>query len=193
MLVSSELLCGVTLGSSSEVPFDMKLSDARLLEATPFRDLRGSFEVAWDAAALSAADIKFNPVSNAYSYNEKAGTLRGMHYQKAPHGQAKLVSCINGRIFDVIADLRPGSPTYLRWAATELCAASGRAIYIPAGYAHGFVTLTDHATLAYLIEGGYQPHAASTVRWNDTALGILWPISEPILAERDRLVQDFVP
>jgi dTDP-4-dehydrorhamnose 3,5-epimerase len=171
----------------------LAMEDARIVESTPFRDMRGSFEVAWDNAELAATGIRFTPVSNAYSYNEKAGTLRGMHYQKAPHGQAKLVSCVSGRILDVITDLRPDSPSYLCWAATELCASSGRAIYIPVGYAHGFVTLTDHATLVYLIEGDYQPQAAGTVRWNDPALGIIWPIADPILAERDRLVEDFVP
>lgn len=190
MLAVSELLCGGSLGVDQ---VDMKMADARLIESAPFRDQRGSFDVFWEAPKLALLGIDFKPVSNAFSYNDKAGTLRGMHYQKPPHGQAKLVSCVNGRVLDVIADLRRESQTYLRWAATELTAASGRAIYIPSGYAHGFLTLTDHATLAYLIEGDYQPNAAATVRWNDAVLGIHWPVEFPILAERDRLAEDFLP
>lgn len=192
MSAISELSCGVSVLSSGDELTDMKMADARLIESKPFRDLRGSFEVFWEAPQMAALGINFKPVSNAFSYNQKAGTLRGMHYQKPPYGQAKLVSCVNGRVLDVIADLRPDSPTYLRWAATELSAASGRAIYIPSGYAHGFVTLTDDATLIYLLEGDYQPQAAATVRWNDPALGICWPVEAPILAERDRLVEDFL-
>lgn len=192
-MTSTELICGIAPETMSAAPVDQKMADARLIQSIPFCDLRGSFEVFWDACQLSATGIDFKPVSNAFSYNENAGTLRGMHYQKNPHGQAKLVSCISGRVLDVIADLRAASPSYLRWAATELSAASGLAIYVPVGYAHGFVTLTDHATLAYLIEGDYQPQSAGTVRWNDPALGIRWPITEPILAERDRLAPDFVP
>lgn len=168
------------------------MADARLIKSKPFHDLRGSFEVFWEAPKLAAIGIDFNPASNAFSYNEKAGTLRGMHYQKSPYGQAKLVTCINGHALDVIADLRPESPSYLCWAATELHAKSGQAIYIPAGYAHGFVTLSDDTTLAYLIEGDYLPHASSIVRWNDPALGINWPVTDLILSERDQTAPDLV-
>ncbi len=192
MLAISELFCGVTHERSGAMSRDLKMADARLIESVPYRDVRGSFEVFWEANELADAGIDFEPSGNAFSYNEKVGTLRGMHYQKTPFGQAKLVSCVNGRVLDVIADLRPESPTYLRWAATELSAASGRAIFIPSGYAHGFVSLTDHATLAYLIEGDYQPQAAGIVRWNDPSLNICWPVTDPILAERDRLAPDFL-
>jgi dTDP-4-dehydrorhamnose 3,5-epimerase len=171
----------------------MKLAGAWQVQATPFQDFRGAFEAFWEAADLAAAGIVFVPVSAHHSYNEKTGTLRGMHYQKPPHGQAKLVSCVNGCVWDVAVDLRQDSPTYLRWEATELSAASGRTLYLPAGCAHGFVTLTDHATVAYLIEGDYQPTAAGTLRWNDPAVGIKWPVREPILSDRDRLAPDFQP
>jgi dTDP-4-dehydrorhamnose 3,5-epimerase len=193
MLESLEILCGAGSEASGSHPLNQSMTDARLLKSKPFRDLRGSFEVFWEAPELAAIGINFNPVSNAFSYNEKAGTLRGMHYQKSPHGQAKLVSCITGCALDVIADLRPESPSYLRWAATELRANSGQAIYIPVGYAHGFVTLSDHTTLAYLIEGDYLPHASGTVRWDDPILGINWPIADLILTERDQTAPNFVP
>jgi dTDP-4-dehydrorhamnose 3,5-epimerase len=172
---------------------DVVMQDAKRVSTSPFRDMRGAFDVVWESADFSAAGLRFQPMSCAVSYNEKAGTLRGMHYQKPPHGQAKLVCCTRGRVWDVIADLRPDSASYLSWAATELGEASGQAIYIPSGYAHGFVTLTDHATVSYLIEGTYTPDAAGTVRWNDPALSIDWPVPEPIMAQRDRTPPDFRP
>lgn len=191
-MISSEIACWNKFGSTETPHPSLNFADARLIQSTPFRDLRGSFELAWDKSQLAWVQIKFNPTSSAFSYNKKSGTIRGLHYQKPPHAQAKLVSCVNGIILDVIADMRPESPTYLHWGSTELSAASGRSIYIPAGYAHGFLTLTDHATLGYLIEGDYLPDAAATVRWNDPALGIEWSTSEPILAERDRQAPDLL-
>jgi dTDP-4-dehydrorhamnose 3,5-epimerase len=171
---------------------DLPIVGAKLLAVAPFKDDRGIFEVFWEQAELATEGITFTPVSAHHSYNEKAGTLRGMHYQKPPLGQSKLVSCVSGRVWDVVADLRPDSPTYLRWEAVELSAASGRAVFIPAGCAHGFVTLTDQATVAYLIQGNYEPAAAGTVRWNDPTFGIQWPVNSPILSERDRLAPDFI-
>jgi dTDP-4-dehydrorhamnose 3,5-epimerase len=172
---------------------ELELSGARLIEAVPPRDARGSFEVFWESADLAAAGIQFTPSNAHHSYNDRAGTLRGMHFQRAPHGQAKLVSCVRGKFLDVIVDVRPGSPTYLHWTAVELAAASGRAVYIPSGCAHGFVTLEDHSTVAYLIENDYRPEATATLRWNDPRFGIQWPVSEPILSERDRFAPDFQP
>ena len=168
------------------------MTDARLLASEPFCDFRGIFAVTWEAADFATLGIEFTPTSSAHSYNNKALTLRGMHFQQPPNGQAKVVTCVSGRIFDVIADLRPQSPTFLRWAASELSAASGQAIYIPAGFAHGYLTLTDDATVAYLIDGEYQQHGSETVRWNDPALGIVWPTDSPIITERDNSAADFV-
>jgi dTDP-4-dehydrorhamnose 3,5-epimerase len=172
---------------------ELPITGARLLAGAPARDARGSFEVFWEAADLAAVGISFAPANAHHSYNDRAGTLRGMHYQRALHGQVKLVSCVRGKILDVIVDVRPASPTYLRWAAVELAAASGRAVYIPSGCAHGFLTLEDHSTVAYLIENDYRPEATATLRWNDPRFGIQWPVSEPILSERDRFAPDFQP
>src|SRR5450755_1788550 len=108
------------------IMIDLKIAGAKLLEAAPFRDLRGAFEVFWEKAGLAAARISFAPVSSCHSYNEKKGTLRGMHFQRAPHGQSKLVSCVQGAAWDVIVDLRPDSPTYKRWHGETLEAGSGR-------------------------------------------------------------------
>jgi dTDP-4-dehydrorhamnose 3,5-epimerase len=171
----------------------LELPGAWLVTQPPFRDARGAFEVFWESADFLAAGISFAPVSAHHSHNEKAGTLRGMHFQRPPHAQTKLVSCARGAILDVIVDLRPDSPAYLRWIATELTAGSGCALYIPRGCAHGFVTLTDHATVAYLIEGDYHPEAAGTLRWDDPVVGIQWPTREPILSDRDRSAPDYQP
>jgi dTDP-4-dehydrorhamnose 3,5-epimerase len=172
---------------------DTPLAGLKIVQRQQVGDSRGFLSRLFCAAEL--ATVGWNrPIAQInQTHTQRQGTVRGMHYQKPPFGQAKLVSCVNGRVLDVIADLRPESPTYLRWAATELSVESGRSVYIPPGYAHGFVTLEDDSTLVYLLEGDYQPEAAGTVRWNDAALGIRWPVESPILAERDRLAADFVP
>ena len=103
-----------------------------------------------------------------------------------------MVSCIAGSIFDVVVDVRPESPTYLNWISNELSSKSGLALFIPAGFAHGFLTLTDNAIITYIIEGEYVPEAASTLRWNDPSIGIQWPISNPILSEKDLNAPDFL-
>jgi len=109
-----------------------------------------------------------------------------MHYQHDPHAQAKLVSCVGGAVYDVFVDLRKDSPTYLQWHAEELKEGSGKSVFIPAGCAHGFISLTDNATVSYLIEGAYAPQAAATLRWNDAAIGIQWPFDPIIISVKDR-------
>jgi len=120
------------------------------------------------------------------SYNERRGTLRGLHYQAAPCGEAKLIRCTRGRVFDVAVDLRPASPTRGRWTAAELSAENGRMIYIPEGCAHGFQTLEDASELFYQISVPHSPAHSRGVRWDDPAIGIDWPLATPILNERDR-------
>ena len=156
----------------------------------PFRDARGAFESFWEMKDLSSEGIWFRPCSACHSYNAKSGTIRAFHLQRPPFSQAKMVSCVSGKAWDVILDLRPESPTFRRWGAIELSAASGKAVYIPAGCAHGFATLEDNTTIAYLIEGEYRPESAAVVRWNDPALGIDWPVSVPIISDKDRQAQD---
>ncbi len=112
-------------------------------------------------------------------------TLRGFHFQKSPYGQAKLVSCVSGKALDVIVDLRRDSSSFGNWHATELEAASGKSIYIPAGCAHGFLTLEPNTTIAYLIEGEYLPQAGRVLRWNDPKLAVAWPVTDPILSDKD--------
>jgi dTDP-4-dehydrorhamnose 3,5-epimerase len=164
----------------------LRINGAKLLTSPVYTDSRGSFETFWEKADLSASSVSFNPTNSHHSYNIRAGTIRAFHFQRPPQEQAKLVSCVSGKTWDVILDLRPESPTFRQWEAVTLCAVSGHAIYIPRGCAHGFATLQDHTTVAYLIEGQYRPEAAAVVRWDDASLSITWPISHPILSDRDR-------
>jgi dTDP-4-dehydrorhamnose 3,5-epimerase len=152
-----------------------------------FKDIRGSFEVFWEESILNAAGISFRPENAHHSYNHHQKTLRGLHYQLDPYGQDKLVSCVSGSVYDVMVDMRKDSPTYLQWSGIELHAASGRSVFIPAGCAHGFVTLKPDTTIAYLISGLYNPSAAATVRWDDPLIQIQWPEVEGayFISERD--------
>jgi dTDP-4-dehydrorhamnose 3,5-epimerase len=164
----------------------LSIPDATLARTPVYKDVRGNFEVFWEDLDFATSGISFNPTSAHHSYNVKAGTIRAFHFQRPPYGQAKLVSCVSGRTWDLVLDLRPDSPTFRRWEAIELSAASGRAVYIPSGCAHGFATLEDNTTVAYLIEGDYRPDCAEVIRWDDPVLGIRWPVSEPIVSDKDR-------
>ncbi|HEY6779383.1 MAG TPA: dTDP-4-dehydrorhamnose 3,5-epimerase, partial [Thermoleophilaceae bacterium] len=124
----------------------------------------------WQAHGLDPAVVQCN-----LSYNARAGTLRGMHFQAAPHGEPKLVRCTRGAIYDVVVDLRPDSPTLGRWFGIELTAANGRALYVPVDFAHGFQTLADETEVLYMMGHEYVPEASRGVRWNDPAFGIDWP------------------
>jgi dTDP-4-dehydrorhamnose 3,5-epimerase len=121
------------------------------------------------------------------------GTLRGMHFQRKPHEEVKLVRCTMGAVHDVIVDLRPGSPTYRRWHGIELTALNHRALYIPEGVAHGFLTLQDASEVFYQMAHAFQPGSAAGVRWDDPAFAIAWPGEVRVISDRDRAFPDFVP
>jgi dTDP-4-dehydrorhamnose 3,5-epimerase len=171
----------------------LRIPGAMLVECDRFVDARGDFVTYWESVGAYPGASAFAPHSAHHATSERAGTLRGMHYQREPHAQSKLVSCAAGRVWEVVLDLRRESPTYLQWEGLELDASASRALLIPRGCAHGYVTLVDRTTLAYLIEGAYVPQAAGVVRWNDAAIGIGWPVSEPILSDKDRLAPDYRP
>jgi len=120
------------------------------------------------------------------SFNRVKGTLHGMHFQKKPHGEIKLVRCTMGAIYDVTIDLRPGSPTLGQWVSRELTAENRVMMYVPKGFAHGFVTLEDHSEVFYQMSEFYHPESASGVCWNDPAFGIAWPFDDVVLSEKDR-------
>jgi dTDP-4-dehydrorhamnose 3,5-epimerase len=162
------------------------LSGAFLIDVEPAADERGSFSRIYCADEFAARGLDAAFVQASLSHNHRKGTLRGMHYQAEPHGEAKLVSCVSGAIHDVIADLRAESPTFGRVFGVVLDASSRRALYIPRGFAHGFQTLTDDAVVEYHMTARYRPEAARGVRWNDPTLRIEWPIGQAIISPRDR-------
>lgn len=164
----------------------LKIAGAFLIELEERRDERGSFSRQFCRRELAQAGIDFEIRQCNISRNLKAGTLRGLHYQKDPYPEIKLVSCVKGSFFDVIADIRPGSPTYLQWEAFEMGEDNGKMIYIPAGVAHGFQTLEDDTTVYYQLGEFFMPDYYDGVRWNDPKLGIRWPdCDHRIMNERD--------
>jgi dTDP-4-dehydrorhamnose 3,5-epimerase len=150
------------------------------------RDERGHFARGYSKREFAAAGIDTEFVLTATSYNARPGTLRGLHYQAAPFAEAKLVSCIAGRAFDVVVDLRQGSRSYGGWVSIELGSEDGTAVFIPEGCAHGFQTLIPHTVIQYQISAEYRPDLACGIRWDDPSLGIDWPYAGPtIISARD--------
>ena len=170
-----------------------QLPDAYLLELERHKDERGFFARTWCRDELQEHGLVADLAQCSISRSSRAGTLRGMHFQTAPHEEAKLVRCVAGAIFDVILDLRVDSPTYLRWLGVELDEEGGTALYVPKGFAHGFQTLADDAEVFYMISDRYVPEASSGVRWNDPAFAIDWPHADVrTISERDRAWPDYV-
>jgi dTDP-4-dehydrorhamnose 3,5-epimerase len=167
------------------------LAGAYLIELDRRNDDRGFFARTWCRREFAAMGLSTDLAQCNVSYNRVRGTLRGMHWQEAPHGEAKLVRCSRGRIWDAIIDLRPESATYMKHFGVELDSESGRALYVPEGMAHGFVTLEDNSEISYQMSEFYEPSAARGLRWNDPAFNIAWPIQEPVLHPRDASYPDF--
>jgi dTDP-4-dehydrorhamnose 3,5-epimerase len=165
-----------------------------VVEPEPKADDRGFFARTWCRDEFAAAGLTADWVQCNVSFNHRAGTLRGMHWQAAPFEEVKLVRCTAGAAYDVVLDLRPGSPAFKRWVAIELTAANRRAVYIPGGCAHGFQTLADGTELFYQMSAFYHPEAARGVRWDDPVFEIKWPpCAARIIAPRDLSFPDFVP
>jgi len=148
-------------------------------------DARGHFARTWDGAELAAVGLNPAVSQCSVSYNHVAGTLRGMHYQAAPHAEAKLVRCTRGAIFDVCLDLRPDSETFRQWHGETLTAENGVALVVPEGCAHGFLTLEDASEVFYMISAPYAPDAGRGVRYDDPAFGIVWPGEIRVIHDRD--------
>ncbi len=163
-----------------------RFRDAWLIEPEPIRDQRGYFARTFCERTFAERGLETLFVQHSRSWSEKAGTLRGLHFQTAPHSEVKIVSCFAGTICDVIVDLRPNSPTFRAWQAFELSAENERQLYVPAGFAHGFQTLTDNAGLNYLISEFYEPSASTGVSYDDPALSIDWPLPVSVISGRDR-------
>jgi dTDP-4-dehydrorhamnose 3,5-epimerase len=161
------------------------LPGACLVDPVPLEDERGFFARTFCLEEFAAHAIPMSLSQASVSYNERRGTLRGLHYQSAPHEEHKLVRCTAGAIFDVIVDLRPGSAQYRQWFGVELSAANRRALYVPPGMAHGFLTLVDASEVYYMISTPYSPGAARGVRWDDPAFAIEWPAAPTLISARD--------
>lgn len=170
---------------------DTAIEGAKLVELEPIEDQRGFFARSFCRREFEQHGLDPALVQCNVSFNHRRGTLRGMHFQRAPHAEAKLVRCTRGAIYDVIVDLRPQSPSFMRWIPAELSAENRRALYVPRGVAHGFQTLTDDAEVLYQMSEFYAPEAAAGVRWDDPAFAIRWPIAAPIVSARDRAYPDF--
>ncbi len=161
------------------------IAGAYVIELTRREDVRGSFARVWSTAALREHGVAFDIVEMNTSRTLRRGTIRGLHYQTEPHAEAKFVRCTRGALYDVVLDLRPDSPTYLRWATFDLRDSADRTLYIPPGCAHGFQTLENNSEITYAVSATYHPECERGVRWNDPAFGISWPISEVILSDKD--------
>jgi dTDP-4-dehydrorhamnose 3,5-epimerase len=157
-----------------------------LISWEPAEDCRGSFSRLFCAAGLEAAGLRFDVTEAYVSHNAAAHTLRGMHYQHAPHGQAKILFCLRGRVWDAAVDMRSEAHSYRQWRAFELSADRPAAIHIAAGFAHGYLTLEPDTDILYLVDGRYVPEAATGFRWDDPAIGIDWPTVPEVVLARDR-------
>ena len=167
------------------------LPGAYLIELEPIEDERGWFARTFCAEEFAAHGLDPAVAQCNSSFSDRAATLRGMHYQAEPHGEAKLVRCTRGAIYDVLVDLRADSPTFCRWTGCELSATNRRMLYAPVGTAHGFVTLADASEVLYQMSFPYVPDAARGVRFDDPAFGIEWPVEPAVISERDRSYPDF--
>ncbi len=168
------------------------LEGAFVIELERIEDERGHFARTWCAEEFRARGLNPRVVQCSVSFNRRRATLRGLHYQAEPYAEAKLVRVTRGRIYDVVVDLRPDSPSFKRWFALELGADDQKMLYSPEGFAHGFQTLADDTEVLYQISESYRPEAARGVRWNDPALSIEWPLAElVVISKRDSAYPDF--
>ena len=160
-----------------------------LITPTRFSDQRGFFAETYSRQKYVRMGVDVEFVQDNHSLSRDVGTLRGLHYQAPPHAQGKLVRCGRGAFFDVAVDIRRGSPTYGQWVGYELSAENGHQLYVPIGFAHGFVTLEPHSEIVYKCSNYYTPEAEGALRWDDPDIGIKWPLKgSPIVSARDALL-----
>jgi len=171
---------------------ELSVEGAYLITLDKHEDERGYFSRSWCLKEFSEQGITFNPEQANIAYSYKKGTLRGMHYQKAPHAEAKLIRCVRGAIYDASIDLRPDSATYRQWVGLELKGRHAQLLFIPEGLAHGYQTLEDNTEIYYQVSHAYTPTAEMGIRWNDPEFQIEWPITKKvILSEKDKRWPDF--
>ena len=161
------------------------LAGVLILEPKVFGDARGWFMESWSKKKMEDAGIFVDFVQDNHSFSAEKGTLRGLHYQLNPMAQAKLLRVSCGTIFDVAVDIRRGSPTYAKWVGIELSAENHRQLFIPRGFAHGFITLTNDVEVLYKADNLYAPECDGNIRWDDPEIGIKWPIDPVVLSDKD--------
>lgn len=171
----------------------LKIPGAFLVELEPRVDERGFFSRSFCVREFEEHGLAPTVVQCNVSYSNLRGTLRGMHIQRAPHEETKLVRCTRGRLYDVIVDVRKDSPTYCQWVGVELDAQTHNAVFVPRGCAHGFQTLEDDTEAFYQVSAYYSKEFELGYRWNDPSFKIEWPIEDAVLSDRDRMHEDFVP
>lgn len=165
---------------------ELPVAGAWLISPDFKKDDRGFFARAWAQDALAERGLRSDFVQCNDSYSVAAGTLRGLHWQSAPHGEVKLLRCIKGRVFDVMVDVRDGSPTYLQCFGVEVSAENRVMVYVPEGCAHGYLTLEADSEVLYSVTAPYEPRSEKGMRWDDPAVRIDWPISPAVLSPKDR-------
>lgn len=171
---------------------ETKLSGAYIIEIKKSEDERGFFSRIWDKKVFEEKELDSKILQSSISFNKKRGTLRGMHYQIEPYEESKLVRCINGRIYDVIVDLRKNSKTFKNWFSVELSATNYKILYVPKGFAHGFQTLEDDSEVNYDMFQFYNPEHARGFKWNDLTFKIKWPLEISVISEKDKKYKLFV-
>jgi dTDP-4-dehydrorhamnose 3,5-epimerase len=169
------------------------LAGAYVIGPEPASDERGFFARTWCQNEFADKGLNPNLVQCNISYNKARGTLRGMHYQKAPHAEAKLIRCAQGAVYDVIIDLRSDSNTFTQWFGVELTAENRKALYVPEGFAHGFISLKDDTEVLYQMSEFFHAESTNGLRWDDPVFAIQWPIDVKVISERDQNYQDFKP
>ncbi|MBR2215921.1 MAG: dTDP-4-dehydrorhamnose 3,5-epimerase [Selenomonadaceae bacterium] len=165
------------------VPTELK--DVYIVEPQVFGDERGWFMESWSQKKLADLGLKVDFVQDNHSFSAAKGTLRGLHYQLNPMSQAKLIRCTRGKIWDVAVDLRQGSPEYAKWVGYELSAENKRGLFIPRGFAHGFITLTDDVEVQYKADNYYAPECDGNIRWDDPDIGVKWVATPQVLSAKD--------
>jgi len=163
------------------------IAGAWIIDIEPLKDARGFFARTWCRRELAAHGLDDATAQDSISWNHTKGTVRGLHFQRAPHEEVKIVRCTQGAIYDVIVDLRPDSPSFKKSCTVELSAENRRALYIPTGCAHGFQTLVDRTEVYYQISTFYVPEASAGYRYDDPAFGIAWPLPVSLINEKDLL------
>jgi dTDP-4-dehydrorhamnose 3,5-epimerase len=169
----------------------LKLTGTYEISAVPIHDERGYFQRTYDRGMLSELGLQTDWVQENQSYSAAEHIIRGLHFQKPPKAETKLVRVVQGVVWDVFVDLRKDSPTYGQWDSIELAAEKHNMVYIPRGFAHGFCTLTPACLVQYKVDSPYAPELQDGLRWNDPTLNIAWPTNDPILSPRDHVLGYF--